>query len=430
MNSMHKNNLIIIMVFLLFASNVPGQDMEIYVSDAGNFNNPPWQILKFDENGDNPQVFINSNLNWPQDIVFLDDAGTVLISNFGGRITRHDAATGTYIDDFASVPGQPTRMKIGSDNLLYVLQWSGNGKVRRYQLDGSFVDEFTNVGVPQSIGLDWDSDGNMYVSSYNGDSVRKFDTNGSDQGLFINSNLVGPTDITFDSNGDLLVSDYDGAKVKKFDSNGNYLSDFINGVGKVEGIDMFANGNILVGVGSQSSVRMYDAAGTYIETFISNGSGNLIAPNAIVIRNDNTGNTFKMNAGLNDAWYNPATDGQGFFITVFPDLEFVSLAWFTYDTELPPQDAESNLGDPGHRWLTALGSVEGNKAVLNISIASGGLFDTPTVVDRVNDGTIELTFDSCSSGTIEYDIPSIGKQGTVPIQRIAADNISLCEALE
>ena len=26
---------------------------------------------------------------------------------------------------------------------------------------------------------------------------------------------------------------------------------------------------------------------------------------------------FKMNAGLNDAWYNPDTDGQGFFITVF-----------------------------------------------------------------------------------------------------------------
>ena len=47
----------------------------------------------------------------------------------------------------------------------------------------------------------------------------------------------------------------------------------------------------------------------------------------------------KINAGLNDAWYNPETSGQGFFITVFSDMGAVSLAWFTYDTELPPDDA-------------------------------------------------------------------------------------------
>ena len=35
---------------------------------------------------------------------------------------------------------------------------------------------------------------------------------------------------------------------------------------------------------------------------------------------------FLINAGLNDAWYNPATDGQGFFITVFPDIGYVLLA--------------------------------------------------------------------------------------------------------
>jgi len=67
---------------------------------------------------------------------------------------------------------------------------------------------------------------------------------------------------------------------------------------------------------------------------------------------------FVMNAGLNDAWYNPITDGQGFFITVFPDRGVVSLAWFTYDTALPADDATANLGSPGHRWLTALGTYQ------------------------------------------------------------------------
>jgi hypothetical protein len=145
------------------------------------------------------------------------------------------------------------------------------------------------------------------------------------------------------------------------------------------------------------------------------------------------GAEFALNAGLNDAWYNPETDGQGFFITVFPDLGAVSLAWFTYDTELPAEDATANLGDPGHRWLTAVGPIEGNQVVMEIEMTSGGLFDTSTVIDRTDPpgsaGTIILTFTSCNSATIEYDIPSIKGQGIVPIRRVANDNIVICEAL-
>ena len=56
-----------------------------------------------------------------------------------------------------------------------------------------------------------------------------------------------------------------------------------------------------------------------------------------------------MNAGLNDAWFYSVTKGQGFFINVFPDIEYVSLSWFTYDNERPPEDVTANLGDPGYR---------------------------------------------------------------------------------
>lgn len=148
---------------------------------------------------------------------------------------------------------------------------------------------------------------------------------------------------------------------------------------------------------------------------------------------DNLSLEFQINAGLSDAWYYPETDGQGFFITVFPDLGAVSLAWFTYDTELPLMDATANLGDPGHRWLTAVGPIDGNEVTMDIELTAGGLFDTSTEIERTDppgsDGTLILTFDSCSSGTIEYDIPSINRQGIVPIQRVANDNIALCEVL-
>jgi len=277
-----------LLIIFLLSSNTFSQPLEIYVSDAGNFSNPPWKILKFDEDGQNPETYIDTLLAWPQDIVFLEDQQVVLISNLNsGRITKYNIFDGEYVGDFATGISGPTRMKIGEDSLLYVLQWSGTGKVKRYQLDGTFVDDFTSVGVPQSIGIDWDGDGNLYVSSYSGDNVRKFDQNGNDQGIFVSSNLAGPTNIWFDNNGDLLVVDYNGTAVKRYNSSGNYLNDFITGLGSAEGVGFFPNGNILIGNGATSSVKMFDSNGNYIEDLIPSGSGGLMTPNAVVIRQSN-----------------------------------------------------------------------------------------------------------------------------------------------
>lgn len=168
---------------------------------------------------------------------------------------------------------------------------------------------------------------------------------------------------------------------------------------------------------------------------ISYTGGSLVKANFVMteITSPDAVTPFVMNAGLNDAWYNPITDGQGFFITVFPELGKVSLAWFTYDTELPTQNATANLGSAGHRWLTAIGAYDGDSAVLNIDITSGGLFDSATTIQRTDpvgaDGTITLTFSDCDSGLVEYDIKSIDKQGSVPIKRVTSDNAVLCEAL-
>ena len=139
---------------------------------------------------------------------------------------------------------------------------------------------------------------------------------------------------------------------------------------------------------------------------------------------------FFINPGLNDAWYNPDTDGQGFFIIVYPEIQLLFLSWFTYDTERPDGEVTANLGDPGHRWLTAQGNYADDEAVLDITITSGGVFDSgvPAPVPAP-DGTMVVTFTGCNQGTVAYDIPSIGRQGVVPIQRIALDNVALCEEL-
>jgi len=286
--TMHKLYLLTILIsFSSFFAN--SQDSALYVSDAGNWSNPPWQILKYDIDGQNPEIFIFEQLAWPQDILFIESDGTVLITNLNsGKVTRYNASTGAYQDDFITGLNGPTRMKIGPDSLLYILQWNGVGMVKRFQLDGTFVDDFTSVGVNQSIGLDWDTDTNLYVSSYNGKSVRKFDVNGMDQGLFIDTNLLGPTNIWFDASGDLLVADYNGTSVKRFDANGILQGDFLTGLSQSEGVAFMDDQTILIGNGANGSVKHFETNGNFIGDLVTPSFGGLIRPNAVVIRDESS----------------------------------------------------------------------------------------------------------------------------------------------
>lgn len=138
---------------------------------------------------------------------------------------------------------------------------------------------------------------------------------------------------------------------------------------------------------------------------------------------------FVINAGLNDAWYNRATPGQGFFLTVFEDIQMMFLAWFTYDTERPAGNVMANIGEPGHRWLTAYGPYDGDTAELEVELTQGGVFDSanPPVMQSA-DGTIVVEFAGCNEGLVTYDITSAGVSGVVPIERIAIDNVPFCEA--
>jgi len=141
---------------------------------------------------------------------------------------------------------------------------------------------------------------------------------------------------------------------------------------------------------------------------------------------------FPINAGLNDAWYSPATNGQGFFITVFPNIKQMFLAWFTFDTERPPEGVTALLGEPGHRWLTGQGAYQGDTANLTIFVTQGGVFDSaePTATsDPAGDGVMTIEFADCTEGLVTYEISSLGITGEIPIQRVVSDNVALCETL-
>jgi hypothetical protein len=139
----------------------------------------------------------------------------------------------------------------------------------------------------------------------------------------------------------------------------------------------------------------------------------------------------EINAGMNDTWRNIDTRGQGFFVTVFPDIQKMFVGWFTYDIERPPANVTAILGDPGHRWLTAFGPYSGDTATLDIELTQGGIFDSGDPAPTQGpDGTMTVTFTSCNEGTVTFNIPSVPVSGTIPITRVANDNVPVCEALD
>jgi len=138
-----------------------------------------------------------------------------------------------------------------------------------------------------------------------------------------------------------------------------------------------------------------------------------------------------INTGFSDAWYNPDTDGQGILMTVFPGIDLMFVAWFTYETERPDENITAILGEPAHRWLTAIGPYSGNSVVLDIDRTEGGVFNKGLPeVEHNPDGTITIEFSSCNEGILTYDIESANLQGVIPIQRVIQNNVAICEAMQ
>lgn len=226
----------------------------------------------------------SGGLDRPQEVFFHPVTRHLLVTGFvNSKIKMYDGETGAFISDFNTGYNlsSPTKMILGSDSLIYVTQWGG--KVVRFTLDGDFVDEFSSIDIPAGLGMVWDDDDNLYVTSWgtNGfdGQVYKFDSEGNSQGAFINSDILeGPVGIWRDNAGNFYVVDWRLGSVLRFDSAGNFIDTFISGTERTEGHAFRSDGAILLCNVSISQVKRYNADGSFNEIFINGG---LAGPNAI-----------------------------------------------------------------------------------------------------------------------------------------------------
>jgi hypothetical protein len=122
--------------------------------------------------------------------------------------------------------------------------------------------------------------------------------------------------------------------------------------------------------------------------------------------------------GLTGSWYNPATNGQGIEVEVFPDLSspgngLTQVSWFTYDIAAG--------GAERQRWYTLSGPVVSGQpnALLTISQNTGGNFNALPTTAAVAVGTATLSFDTCTSGKLTYTFSDgSGRTGSIPLSRI------------
>jgi hypothetical protein len=129
-----------------------------------------------------------------------------------------------------------------------------------------------------------------------------------------------------------------------------------------------------------------------------------------------------INAGMDGAWFDSDTSGQGYFIDAHTDAEggnFIFVSWFTYGDETAS----------GQRWLTAQGGFEGSTAEIAVFETTGGSFDDPEPISTTEVGTMSIDFTDCSNAQLSYSLPADPVEGDLAITRVIPGGKALCEEL-
>jgi hypothetical protein len=184
------------------------------------------------------------------------------------------------------------------------------------------------------------------------------------------------------------------------------------------------NVNLLAGFDDGGRINLQEGVDYYlvVQPLCDNNTGDfsyvLMGPSGV----------FLITEGVNGAWANFDTLGQGILMEVYPDIPLLFAAWFTWDTTQPDPGETAEVGDPNHRWLTAQGGFQDDLATLELNLSTGGLFDDPTPVPPPTAiGSMEIQFTACNAAEVSYDFD--GRSGSFVMHKLANDNNATCEAL-
>jgi hypothetical protein len=101
---------------------------------------------------------------------------------------------------------------------------------------------------------------------------------------------------------------------------------------------------------------------------------------------------FSMQAAHSALWYNPEQSGHGINVYMLADNRIL-LFWYVYDVQ-------------GNQvWLLGVGTHDGIKATLDVTVTSGAMFPPDFNAGDVNSenwGQFELEFSGCNNGLFKW----------------------------
>lgn len=191
----------------------------------------------------------------------------------------------TFVGELTGFAGPAGIDRGGADDRYYVADQFAS-TIRRYELNGDFVDVFVTAGLgglsfPALIA--WHG-GDLYVSSFGDSTVKRYSSAGAFLGNFVTSGLgglSGPTGLLF--NGPhLYVASWNNGAVYRYDgTTGAFVDVYVSpGANGLSGpYELFWTGSeILIANGFGINIHRYDPATGFIGTF---GSPELEGPVAI-----------------------------------------------------------------------------------------------------------------------------------------------------
>jgi hypothetical protein len=120
---------------------------------------------------------------------------------------------------------------------------------------------------------------------------------------------------------------------------------------------------------------------------------------------------FRITPGITGNWYDPSQSGHGFSIEVL-DGDVMLLDWYVFEP------------GGGPTWISAIGAIDGDSAVLDAAMKVGGGARFPPHFDAGNVhnqawGAITVRFDDCNHGTASWQPTLAGyPAGSMPIERL------------